>query len=247
MKYLLADTLVYNDEDGSVSLIDTPDVEPQVMTATANSIMKMLVLHHGNVVEREAFLHDVWDERGLQGSNNSLNQYISILRKLLASLVPEMLFIVTVPKVGFMLSADITVHSRAEKSDCPASARTPYRFQPQLLFCSALTLVVLALCLWTFVVKQHQQRAEMHLLTHFGECPVYTFSPLADVFRSKAIALAQAMQRDGNLPCLKNSLFYLHIQNTLFYGHEGRMVLSQCSLSKENTASACRTLYSYEW
>ncbi len=87
----------------------------------------------------------------------------------------------------------------------------------------------------------------MHLLTHFGECPVYTFSPLADVFRSKAIALAQAMQRDGNLPCLKNSLFYLHIQNTLFYGHEGRLVLSQCSLSKENTASACRTLYSYEW
>jgi DNA-binding winged-HTH domains len=81
MKYLLADTLVYNDEDGSVSLVDTPDVEPQVMTATANSIMKMLVLHHGNVVEREAFLHDVWDERGLQGSNNSLNQYISILRK----------------------------------------------------------------------------------------------------------------------------------------------------------------------
>ena len=93
----------------------------------------------------------------------------------------------------------------------------------------------------------HQQNAEMHLLTHFGECPVYTFSPLADVFRNKAIALAQAIQRDGNLPCLKNSLFYLHIQNTLFYGHEGRMVLSQCSLSKENTASACRTLYAYEW
>ena len=43
MKYLLADTLVYNDEDGSVSLVATPDVEPQVMTATANSIMKMLL------------------------------------------------------------------------------------------------------------------------------------------------------------------------------------------------------------
>ena len=236
MKYLLADTLVYNDEDGSVSLVATPDVEPQVMTATANSIMKMLVLHHGNVVEREAFLHDVWDERGLQGSNNSLNQYISILRKLLASLVPEMLFIVTVPKVGFMLSADITVHSQAEKSDCPASASRPYRFQPRLLFCGGLTLVVLALCIWTFVVKQNQQRAEMHLLTHFGECPVYTFSPLADVFRNKAIALAQAMQRDGNMPCLKNSHFYLQIQNKIFYGHEGRKGYLKCSQAEEKNA-----------
>lgn len=71
--------------------------------------MKLLVIQHGNVVEREAFLREVWDERGLQGSNNSLNQYISILRKLLASLVPDATFIVTVPKMGFMLSADITV------------------------------------------------------------------------------------------------------------------------------------------
>jgi DNA-binding winged helix-turn-helix (wHTH) protein len=109
MKYLLADVLVYNDEDGSFSLIGAPEEEPQMLTGTANAIMKLLVAHHGNVIEREGFLRDVWDERGLQGSNNSLNQYISILRKMLASLVPDTGFIVTVPKMGFMLSADIPV------------------------------------------------------------------------------------------------------------------------------------------
>jgi hypothetical protein len=66
MKYLLADVLVYNDEDGSFSLIGAPEEEPQMLTGTANAIMKLLVAHHGNVIEREGFLRDVWDERGLQ-------------------------------------------------------------------------------------------------------------------------------------------------------------------------------------
>ncbi|UNC51746.1 winged helix-turn-helix domain-containing protein [Enterobacter huaxiensis] len=247
MKFLLADALVYNDEDGSLSVVGAPDVEPQVLTTTANGILKMLVKQHGNVVERDSFLREVWDERGLQGSNNSLNQYISILRKMLASLVPDASFIVTVPKMGFMLNADITVQPLSDRPEHEESIKTPRRSPSALLFCSGFTIVVVALCVWMFVIKQNQQHAEMHLLTHIGACPVYTFSPLADVFHTKAIALAQKIQDDGNLPCLKNSIFYLHIQNTLFYGHEGRLVLSQCSLTKDSKASACRTLYYYEW
>ncbi len=87
---------------------------------------------------------------------------------------------------------------------------------------------------------------DIHLLTHIGNCPVYTFTPLADVFHERAASLAQTLQQDGHLPCLENSIFYMHIQRTLFYGHEGRLVLSQCSLT-QGKASACRTLYYYEW
>jgi hypothetical protein len=61
---------------------------------------------------------------------------------------------------------------------------------------------------------------EIHLLTHIGNCPVYTFTPLADVFHGKAMRWRKR-QKDGHLPCLKNSIFYMHIQRTLFYGHEG--------------------------
>lgn len=82
--------------------------------------------------------------------------------------------------------------------------------------------------------------AEIHLLTHIGTCPVYTFTPLADVFHGKAITLAQTLQKDGHLPCLKNSIFYMHIQRTLFYGHEGRLVLSQCSSRRVKPAPVVR-------
>lgn len=246
MKYLLADAIVYNDEDGSVSLINAPDEDAQLLTCTANTIMKLLVQHHGNVVERETFLQEVWDWRGLQGSNNSLNQYISILRKMLAALLPDALLIVTVPKTGFMLSADVTVTPLEEAPPTVETAKPAWRVRPEWLFCGALTLVVVALCLWIALIKPENSQREIHLLTHIGTCPVYTFTPLADVFHGKAITLAQTLQKDGHLPCLKNSIFYMHIQRTLFYGHEGRLVLSQCSLT-QGKASACRTLYYYEW
>ena len=246
MKYLLADAIVYNDEDGSVSLINAPDEDAQLLTCTANTIMKLLVQHHGNVVERETFLQEVWDRRGLQGSNNSLNQYISILRKMLASLLPDALLIVTVPKTGFMLSADVTVTPLEEAPPTAETAKPAWRVRPEWLFCGALTLVVVALCLWIVLIKPENSQREIQLLTHIGTCPVYTFTPLADVFHGKAITLAQTLQKDGHLPCLKNSIFYMHIQRTLFYGHEGRLVLSQCSLT-QGKASACRTLYYYEW
>ncbi|MFP2408718.1 transcriptional regulator [Enterobacter ludwigii] len=246
MKYLLADAIVYNDEDGSVSLINAPDLDRQILTCTANAIMKLLVQHHGNVVERDTFLSDVWDQRGLQGSNNSLNQYISIVRKMLSSLLPDTLFIVTVPKTGFMLSADIAVTPLEDDFPVVESVPTSRRIQPEWLFCGVLTLMVVALCIGACLTKQAHQYSDTHLLTHIGTCPVYTFAPLADVFHTKAMALAQTLQREGNLPCLKNSIFYMHIQRTLFYGHEGRLVLSQCSLT-DGKASACRTLYFYEW
>lgn len=246
MKYLLADAIVYNDEDGSVSLINAPDEDAQILTCTANTILKLLVQHHGNVVERDTFLHEVWDRRGLQGSNNSLNQYISILRKMLAILLPDALFIVTVPKTGFMLSADVTVTAQEEAPPAAKTAKPAWRVRPEWLFCGALTLAIVTLCLWITAIKPANPQREIHLLTHIGTCPVYTFTPLADVFHEKAIALAQTLQQDGHLPCLKNSIFYMHIQRTLFYGHEGRLVLSQCSLTQDK-ASTCRTLYYYEW
>ncbi|HBZ4239985.1 TPA: transcriptional regulator, partial [Klebsiella pneumoniae] len=64
---------------------------------------------HGHVVEREHLLEQVWESHGLVSSNGSLNQYISILRKTLTSLTDIEDIIVSIPKVGFIISQDIEI------------------------------------------------------------------------------------------------------------------------------------------
>lgn len=238
MKYQLADTLIYNDDDATLTLMDS--AESQRLTDTANAIFSLLVKHAGMVVERDTFLSEVWDRRGLQGSNNSLNQYISILRKMLAAMVPGTSFIVTVPKTGFMLSADLRVVRLNLPSPVSQARRDPHWLA---LFGTIVTLVV---CASLLVWKQHKNQSDVFLLSHIGRCPVYTFAPLADAFHDRAMALAKAIQQEGTFTCSGDEVFYLHIQDALFYGDSGRLVLSQCAHSR-GRASACRTLYYYKW
>lgn len=242
MKYQLADTLIYNDDDATLTLSGSD--ESQRLTDTANTIFSLLVKHAGMVVDRETLLREVWDQRGLQGSNNSLNQYISILRKMLAAVVPDTVFIVTVPRTGFMLNGDLNVVRLNQPKSQPAPAVVPRRDPHWLaLFCTLITLIV---CASWLAWKQHKNQSDVFLLSHIGHCPVYTFAPLADVFHDRAVALAQAIQREGTFTCNGDAVFYLHIQDALFYGDSGRLVLSQCSHSR-GRASACRTLYYYNW
>lgn len=245
MKYLLADAIIYDNEDGSLSLKGEEGDECQMLTSTANHIFSLLIAHHGMVVDREKFLQEVWDERGLTGSNNSLNQYISILRKLLDNMVPGTTFIITVPKTGFMLNAEISVQPFSRES-APAPERAP-RSRPTLAIWLAIaTMIVAAICGSYLSQKQSPLVTGRYLLTQIDGCPVYTFTPIADVFQKQAVALTRQIKENSGLSCLENSVFYVHIQNALFYGDKGRLVLSQCSRSSQNT-STCSTNYFYEW
>lgn len=246
MKYLLADAIVYDNEDGSLTL-QSADAESQTLTCTAQTILNLLIAHHGMVVEREVFLQQVWDDRGLRGSSNSLNQYISILRKMLAGMVPDHLFIVTVPKVGFMLSADISV----VPLNAPVSALAPVSSKRALpkrrnWLYGIVTATVTLLCAVALIWNAQRQQIEPHLLTHIDSCPVYTLAPLSDVFQKQAQALLGQFKNEGAFSCLPSSIFYVHIQDPVLYGDEGRLVLSQCSQFRSK-ASTCQTLYFYEW
>ena len=248
MKYLLADTLIYDNEDGSLSLKGEEREQSQILTSTANNIFSLLIAHHGMVVDRETFLQEVWDTRGLSGSNNSLNQYVSILRKLLDTLAPGVAFIITVPKTGFMLSAEISVQPLSqERAAAPSAPAHTRRALPTFaIWLGIVTAAVAAICGSYISQKQTPLVSERYLLTQIGDCPVYTFTPVADVFQKQAVNFTRQIQQNSGLTCLENSVFYVHIQNTLFYGDKGRLVLSQCSRSSHNT-STCRTNYFFEW
>ncbi|WP_333501598.1 winged helix-turn-helix domain-containing protein [Kluyvera genomosp. 2] len=254
MKYLLADAIVYDNEDGSLTL-HSEGSESQTLTCTAQTILNLLIAHHGMVVEREVFLQQVWDDRGLRGSSNSLNQYISILRKLLAGLVPERLFIVTVPKVGFMLSADIAIVPLGEPEPAPVAVPAPAQApivvksagrQKRNWIDGVLTAAVLVFCTAALIWNAQRQQFTPHLLTHIGSCPVYTLTPLSDVFTERAKRLVMQIKEAGTFTCLPSAIFYFHPQDPVFYGDKGRLVLSQCSQFR-GKASSCQTLFFYEW
>ena len=108
MIYLIENQIVFNPEDNSLSL--PSDTESKITVSNpARRILSLLIEQHGTVVQRETFFKKVWDDYGLTASNNNLNHCISKLRKVVSTLGYTGEFIITVPKVGFIIKKETDV------------------------------------------------------------------------------------------------------------------------------------------
>ncbi|CAI0881710.1 winged helix-turn-helix domain-containing protein [Serratia entomophila] len=115
MRYIINNNIKYH-EDKSELISLSDHVEPLQLTATLNRLLSALVRNNNLVLSRETLLMQVWEAHGQVASGNNLNNTISILRKMFASLGEEEI-IVTLPRQGFMFTAATlkTADSLAEK------------------------------------------------------------------------------------------------------------------------------------
>ncbi len=80
MIYKINETVRFKPADGAIWSIESPE---QVinLTITNCNLLCLLLNKKGEILSREQILEDIWDKQGLRSSNNTLNQYISILRR----------------------------------------------------------------------------------------------------------------------------------------------------------------------
>jgi DNA-binding winged helix-turn-helix (wHTH) protein len=83
--------------------------EPISIPSPAARLLSFLIKNKGEIVEREVLLQKVWDDYGMQASNNNLNQCLSTLRRIIKGMGVEKSIIETIPKVGLRIAEDITI------------------------------------------------------------------------------------------------------------------------------------------
>lgn len=108
MIYKINESVRFKPADGAIWSIENPE---QIinLTITNCSLLCLLLNKKGEILSREQILEDIWDKQGLRSSNNTLNQYISILRRTFTLLGIDDEVIKTIPKIGFRLNASINV------------------------------------------------------------------------------------------------------------------------------------------
>lgn len=106
MIYKIQGTIHFRSDDGLIWLDEESAV---TLTATTSRLLKFLLDHREHVVYRNEILEKVWDAHGLRTSSHSLNKYISDLRATFRNMGCMEEIIVTVPRVGFMISSGIAI------------------------------------------------------------------------------------------------------------------------------------------
>ncbi|MCJ8304654.1 winged helix-turn-helix domain-containing protein [Shewanella sp.] len=122
-------------------------------------LFSLLISHRGDVISREQILEEVWLKRGLVVDETSVNQTVSLLRKVLDDNVREQAYIKTVTKMGYMLTPGIEITEISEDAKADSSERF-YRKSAVIKTIGAIfSGVLLALSLSSFLNEHAPEMA----------------------------------------------------------------------------------------
>ncbi|RXJ10768.1 winged helix-turn-helix domain-containing protein [Lelliottia nimipressuralis] len=258
MNFLINDGVIYRDDDGAIWRMDAPQNVTTLPTTAARILTYLLQNANSNqVISRDEIFEHIWSQHGLQASNNTLNQYISLIRKTLLEMQCEEEIIKTVPRLGFLITASVKVSSSQSPSqdneynisvENTDNNRTKTRISLKtkiaifILFLSALFMVN---TLYEALIQSRYNiaKASIEELGNLHGCPIYTF------FKSSPTQLKLKVDRVAkiadryNLNCVNNSIYYFHIEN--MFVESPRYFLARCTLvnGELKNISGCITVY----
>lgn len=113
MIFIINGRIKFNEYEGTLEDVADP-LHIQPLVDNACRLLAIFVRNNEMLIKRRQLLEEVWEERGLKGTNGNLNNYISLLRRHLAQF-GETELIITYPRKGFKLVAKkVTRHPNDE-------------------------------------------------------------------------------------------------------------------------------------
>lgn len=275
MKYRLAEKIIFDSESDWIVCRDGDSVLiEKKLTRTAAHILALLLANYGELVERDYLLSEVWETRGHHGSNSSLNQYISILRKTLYEMGIPRDCIVSEPKKGFIfsraipvaeiLSPELSLHEESisgEMSHPIVIASAPLKL-PAARGLRAERNAVVNIILWVLVAiammaslfeltktrKVTASHEPVQLFT-LKKCQVLSDTDNYLTYQSVMKDIIYDIHPDIEKQCSSvNMIVFVRIQPSIYFGHAGRVFLALCAGKPDGSElTYCENNYRYKY
>ncbi|WP_274242170.1 MULTISPECIES: winged helix-turn-helix domain-containing protein [unclassified Enterobacter] len=273
MYYRINNLVNFRPRDGAIWSGIEDESTVITLTVTTSRLFAYLLDRQGEVITREDILDTVWMAHGLRSSNNSLNKYIADLRKVLSTLAITAEVIVTVPKIGFMISRDIDVQKEETDNDEETSLgevdksteknvfsgvtanRVRYhqfsRFKLMMLLAGIVTVGSLPIFLSgeilnLKIVKPYDYpQSQTFLLGKIDGCDVLTLAQSSSEMVPVKLKIAKSIMQRSQLTCQPNTAIYFQPSDQAVYGYPGRVFLAKCTINKDvsDKFAACNNYY----
>lgn len=236
MDYLFDHSIIYHSEDGTLHSLE-PGAEDIVSLAPVlNRILLLLITKQGQLITKEEFLIKVWDDYGRIGSSHTLNQYLSVLRKIFRKHLNKK-GIVTISKQGYMLSPDIVISTVDVQYKATSELNNDHDTLPvtepshptqviektkaretrlnsstkHTLFYATLTLMAITLAWWLPTRFNSSPKIDIFPLGMVGQCPVFSFSRNKDEKQKKeSMEMVKEHISIYELTCTEHASFYFY-------------------------------------
>lgn len=256
MIYKIDNTVAFRSDDGVMWNILQPERKLSLSTTPAR-LLEYLLENKDKIVERDELLNNIWDKYGLEPSNNSVNQYISLIRKSFLELGCDAEVVKTLPKIGYYVSSELIsgfekVQVVGTDLNLQSCKKKPINFKwaPPLFFAIGV-FFSLFLVLQPFYVSSGQMdysfpKSKLYPIGSILNCPLYS---LSEVSPQAAIVKEKLAQELATLhaPCLNNEVFIFKAEEDFVFEKVGRAFIARCSNSEVNLShfSDCKAVYVY--
>ncbi|WP_148874569.1 winged helix-turn-helix domain-containing protein [Serratia marcescens] len=107
MEYVINQMIIFSPAERALFIVNERE-SFMPLSNPATRLLLELVTNNKEMLTRRHLMQRVWEDNGFVGSNNNLNGCISEIRKALESLALDPQVIITIPKLGFILEAEIS-------------------------------------------------------------------------------------------------------------------------------------------
>lgn len=248
MHYTINKSVIYNPADGNLQNIESGDLI--TLPLPAQRLLPILLDSEGKLISREDLLEKAWDQYGLNGSGNNLNQYLSIIRRSFSKLGCDA-FIETIPRAGIRLfeSAIVTRESGAstpspvlkQKKRLLSGKKRPL---PSLFMLFLAGVPSLALLIWSFISFTHDNPAPSYVTqSQEGGCQLVTFSHLPSKELASARHFVSEYLKMSGKTCEPGLVIYFDNISSQNLGEHVRTLISVCDRSHEDEDAVCSNTY----
>lgn len=124
MKYIINLTITF-DPDSRVLMLRNNDQITIGLSKPATRLLIELIKNNKNELTRETLIKHVWEDYGFSPSSATLSNHISELRKSFEALGGSKDILITVPRVGFKMEAEIHPETKLPKEDTSVEMIVP--------------------------------------------------------------------------------------------------------------------------
>lgn len=263
MKYILDETLVFRSDDGAMWHVDN-EGEKLIISPIVSRLFSLLLDKQGEILTRDDIMYQVWSMHGLEPSGNSLNQYISQLRKNMKNFGFHENVIRTLPRVGFVFDESISI-VKAEtcteinavyidelnNKDRRTNGKPKGRNKKNVIGLLVFLILVFIAVMIPSVIKSISARFETtqniinpKMIGLVNSCKVYWVGDT--VFDTDTISLVQKVFDDNDLTCADHNMVLFYAQAGVRFDNPGRIFISLC---KENNGilTSCESKLFNSW
>lgn len=218
------------------------DTEQINIPPTAARLLDLFIESKGRVLSRDELLNTIWDKYGISPSNNTLNQYISFLRKVFCKIGLQHELIITVPRVGFLMNGDIDV----KHIESLSYAKKTKKIKPKVFFYLIVLVSMLIIIPVTLLGFNKHKTADLYTLGLIDDCPVYMLYKNSEQTTEVKLKIAKELILKY-APCKRGSIFIYHPSDSLILTGGGAQFISRCTFQKNNSQefAGCYDVYKF--